>query len=39
MLEIRKTSIVLDEPEIMELERLVTDEDGEEALRFLRQVA
>ncbi len=38
MLEIRKTSIVLDEPEIMDLERLVTDEDGKEALSFLRQV-
>jgi hypothetical protein len=38
MLEIRKTSIVLDEPEIMQLERLITDDDGAEALRFLRQV-
>ncbi len=37
MLEIRKTAIALDEKELLELERIVTDLDAKEALRFLRK--
>ena len=37
MLEIRKTAIALDENEILELERIITDKDGKEALSFLRK--
>ena len=37
MLEIRRTAIALDGPELVELERIVADEDEKEALRFLRR--
>lgn len=37
MLEIRKTTIALDENEILELERIITDSDEKEALRFLSE--
>ncbi len=37
MLEIRKTAISLDEKEILELERIITDSDEKEALKFLRK--
>lgn len=37
MLEIRKTAIALEEPELVELERIVVDEDEREALTFLRR--
>jgi len=38
MLEIRKTAIALDEEELLELERIMTDGDEKEALRFLRKI-
>lgn len=37
MLEIRRTAIALEEAELIELERIITDEDDEEALSFLRK--
>ena len=37
MLEIRKATVSLDERDVMELERIVTDNDEEEALRFLKK--
>ena len=37
MLEIRKTAISFDEKDIMELERIVTDNDEKEALRFIKR--
>ncbi len=37
MLEIRKTAISLDEGDMMELERIVTDGDEKEALRFIKK--
>ena len=37
MLEIRKTAVSLDERDVMELERIVTDNDGKEALKFLKK--
>ncbi len=37
MLEIRKTAIALDEKEFIELERIVIDHDGKEALVFLKK--
>jgi len=37
MLEIRKTAISLDEKELLELERIITDADEKEALSFLRK--
>ena len=38
MLEIRKTAIGLDEKELLELERIITDSDEKEALRFLKKI-
>lgn len=38
MLEIRKTAIALDEKELLELERIITDGDEKEALRFLKKI-
>ena len=38
MLEIRRTAIALDEKELLELERIVTDGDEKEAFRFLRKI-
>ena len=37
MLEIRKTAVSLDEQDMMELERIVTDSDEKEALRFVKR--
>ena len=37
MLEIRKTAVSFDERDLMELERIVTDSDKEEGLRFLKK--
>ena len=37
MLEIQKTAIALDEKELLELERIITDGDEKEALRFLKK--
>ena len=37
MLEIRRTAIALDEEEPLALERVVTDRDEKEALRFLKK--
>ena len=37
MLEIRKTAVSLDESDLLELARIVTDADEKEALRFLKK--
>ncbi len=37
MLEIKKTAISLDEQELLELERIITDGEEKEALRFLKK--
>ena len=37
MLEIRKTAISFDERDLMDLERIVTDNDEKEALRFIKK--
>ncbi|MFB0558934.1 MAG: hypothetical protein ACETVS_00120 [Dehalococcoidales bacterium] len=37
MLEIKRPAIGLDESELLELERIITDGDEKEALRFLRK--
>jgi len=37
MLEIRKAAIAFDENELLELERIITDRDEKEALRFLKK--
>ena len=37
MLEIRKAAIALDEAEVLELERIVTDNDEKGALSFLKK--
>ena len=37
MLEIRKTAVSFDEGDLMELERIVTDGDEKEALRFVKK--
>ena len=37
MLEIRKAVITLDEKEIMELQRIITDNEEKDALKFLRK--
>lgn len=36
MLEIRKSGIVLDEKELVELERIIIDQDEKEAMVFLK---
>ena len=36
-LEIRKTSITLDEMDLIELERIITDLDEKEALQYLKR--
>ncbi len=38
MLEIKKTAIALDEAELMELERIITDNEEQSALRFLKAI-
>ena len=37
MLEIRRTALSFDERDLMELERIVTDADEKEALRFVKK--
>jgi len=37
MLEIRKTAIALDEKDLMDLERIITDRDETEAFQFLKK--
>ena len=37
MLEIRKTAVSFDENDLMELERIITDSDKEEAFKFLKK--
>jgi hypothetical protein len=37
MLEIRKTAVSFDEQDIMELERIIMDDDEKEALRFVKK--
>ena len=37
MLEIRRAAIALDEEELLELERVITDRNAKEALRFLKK--
>jgi hypothetical protein len=37
MLEIRKTAVSFDEKDMMELERIITDGDEKEALKFLKK--
>ncbi len=37
MLEIRKTAVSFDERDLIELERIVTDGDEKEALRFVKK--
>jgi len=37
MLEIRKTAVSFDEQELMKLERIVTDGDEKEAIRFIKR--
>ncbi len=39
MLEVRKTALALDEKELLELERIITDCDEKEALVFLKKAA
>jgi hypothetical protein len=37
MLEIKKTAVSLDEQDIIELERIITDGDEKEALKFIKK--
>lgn len=37
MLEIRKTAVSFDEKDLMEIERIVTDSDEKEALKFVKK--
>ena len=37
MLEIKQSAVSLDEEDVMELERIATDNDEKEALRFVRR--
>ncbi len=37
MLEIKRTAIALDEKELLELERVMTDRDRQAAIRFLKK--
>jgi hypothetical protein len=37
MLEFRKTVVSFDERDLMELERIITDSDEKEALRFIKK--
>jgi len=37
MLEIKKAAIVLEEEELLELERIITDKDEKETLDFLKK--
>jgi hypothetical protein len=37
MLEIRKTVVSLEEKDLLELERIITDSDEKEAIRFIKK--
>jgi hypothetical protein len=37
MIQIRKTSIVLEDNDLIELERIIIDDDEDEALKFLKK--
>ena len=37
MLEVRKTAVSLEERDLLELERIITDSDEKEALRFIKK--
>ena len=37
MLEIKKSAVSLDEKDLLELERIITDNDEKEALRFVKK--
>lgn len=37
MLEIRKTALLFEESELMEMERIITDNNEKEAIRFLKK--
>jgi len=37
MLEIKRAAVSLDERDLMELERIITDNDEKEALRFVKK--
>ncbi len=37
MLEMRKTAVSFDEKDLMELERIITDGDEKEALKFMKK--
>jgi len=37
MLEIRKTAVAFDEKDLMELERIMVDNDKDDAVRFLKK--
>lgn len=37
MIEIRKTAVSFDEQDIMELERIITDGDEKESLKFIKK--
>ncbi len=37
MLEIKRTAVSLDEQELLELERIITDKDQKEALDYLKK--
>jgi len=37
MLEIRKTAVSFDEKDLMALERIITDNDANEGMKFLKQ--
>jgi hypothetical protein len=39
MLEMKRSAVSFDETDLMELERIVTDGDEEEALRFVKRAA
>lgn len=38
MLEIRRAAVALDEDELLELERIISDVDEKAALRFLKKI-
>lgn len=38
MLESRKTAVVIEEEELVELQRIIIDRDEKEALKFLKKV-
>jgi len=38
MLEIKRTAVALDEKELLELERIITDGDEQGAFRFVKKI-